>query len=391
MVDESRLERLFDALGASAGARVVPDDVRVARAPGRVNLIGEHTDYNLGYVLPAAISLETWIASVPRDDGRVMVSSLQQPGEYEFDVGAPGGPQETWRDYVAGVASVLGTLGVPLRGVTAVIDSEVPVGAGLSSSAALELAAAWTVSATVPPPLPQMELAKAAQRAENEYVGVQSGLMDQFASSFGRAGHALLLDCRTFDYHEIPLPQGTRLVAIDTRSPHSLATSEYNARREQCERGAALLATRHPGVRTLRDVTPGMLRDAGDLLDDETLRRCRHVVEENERVIAAGNALADGQLDLLGQLFAASHASLRDLYNVSSPDLDALVEIATEVPGVIGARMTGGGFGGCTVNLVRDYAVEHLRAAVTTEFPKRAGREPGFYVVDAVDGAGLVE
>ena len=391
MADGSRLKRMLDALGTAVGARVLRDDVRVARAPGRVNLIGEHTDYNLGYVLPAAISLETWIASVPRDDSRVVVSSLQEPGEYAFDVDAPGAPEETWRDYVAGVASVLGTLGVPLRGVTAVIDSEVPVGAGLSSSAALELAAAWTVSATVPPPLPQMELAQAAQRAENKYVGVQSGLMDQFASSFGRAGHALLLDCRTFDFHEIPLPRGTRLVAIDTRSPHSLATSEYNARREQCERGAALLATRHPGVRSLRDVTAGMLRDAGDLLDPETLRRCRHVVEENERVIAAGNALAGGQLELLGQLFAASHASLRDLYNVSSPDLDALVEIASDVPGVIGARMTGAGFGGCTVNLVRDDAIEPLREAVTTEFPKRAGREPGFYVVDAVNGAGLVK
>jgi len=391
MTDGDRLERLLDALDArGSGARVQRHAVRVARAPGRVNLIGEHTDYNLGYVLPAAISLDTWIASVPRDDGRVVISSLQEDGEYEFDVADPGTPQGTWRDYIAGVATTLSTRGVATRAVTAVVDSNVPVGSGLSSSAALELAGAWTLSEAVPPPLPRMELAQAAQQAENEYVGVQCGLMDQFASSFGTAGCALLLDCRSLDHETVPLPSGLRLVAIDTRSPHKLGTSEYNARREQCERAAAALASRYPTVASLRDATPEMLSSASDLLDEETLRRCTHVVNENERVLLAVAALRAGDLESVGRLFTESHASLRDLYEVSSPDLDALVEIAAEVPGVIGARMTGGGFGGCTVNLVRDEAVDALCAKVRREFPERAGRDPGVYVVDAVSGAGVV-
>jgi galactokinase len=366
-------------------------DVRVVRAPGRVNLIGEHTDYNLGYVFPAAISLETWIASVPRDDGKVRVVSLQEPGDFTFDLADPGASTGEWRDYVAGVAWSLNERGVPQRGVTAVVDSDIPVGSGLSSSAALELAAAWSLCATVPPPLATMDLARAAQRAENEYVGVKSGLMDQFASSHGRAGSALLLDCRTFDHHAIPLPPGIRLVAIDTQTPHRLGASEYNSRREQCERGVAALATRHAGIESLRDVTAGMLREAADLLDEETLKRCRHVVEENERVLNATNALVNGQLDMVGLYFAESHASLRDLYEVSSPELDALVEIATSVSGVVGARMTGAGFGGCTVNLVREDAIDALREAVTREYPQRTGLEPGFYVVDAVDGASLAK
>jgi galactokinase len=385
-----RSTALLDALSELSGEAVPDVPVRLVRAPGRVNLIGEHTDYNLGYVMPVAISLDTWIASRPRDDSTVRMASMQTAQTLEFDLRSIGPRRDEWIDYAAGVAQVLQGQGIELRGVDAVVDSNIPVGAGLSSSAALELAAAWTLSATVPPPMPAMALARAAQRAENEYVGVQCGLMDQFASSHGRAGHALLLDCRTFDHHAIKLPPDTSLVALDTRTSHKLGASEYNARRAQCERGAAALATRHPGVASLRDVTPGMLRDAFDLLDEETLRRCRHVVEENERVLAAANALANGQLEMLGLLFAESHASLRDLYEVSSPELDALVEIASRVPGVLGARMTGAGFGGCTVNLVRSDAVDALRQAVEAEYPRRFGREAGVYVVDAVDGAGEV-
>jgi galactokinase len=386
-----RSTALLQALSDLSGEPVSGTQVRLVRAPGRVNLIGEHTDYNLGYVMPAAISLDTWIASRPRDDSTVRVASLQAAAQtFEFDLGSIGPRREEWIDYVAGVAQALMEEGIELRGVDAVVDSTIPAGAGLSSSAALELAAAWTLSVTVPPPMPSMALARAAQRAENEYVGVQCGLMDQFASSHGRAAHALLLDCRTFDHHAIQLPPDTTLVALDTRTAHRLGASEYNARRAQCERGAAALATRHPGVESLRDVTPGMLRDAFDLLDEETLRRCRHVVEENDRVLAAANALANGQLEMLGLLFAESHASLRDLYEVSSPELDALVEIAAGVPGVLGARMTGAGFGGCTVNLVRSDAVDALRQAVEAEYPRRFGREAGVFVVDAVDGAGEV-
>jgi galactokinase len=365
-------------------------DVRIVRAPGRVNLIGEHTDYNLGYVMPAAISLETRIASVPRDDRTVRIASRQEQGVYAFDVDHPGPPVGTWVDYVAGVANALDELGVELRGVSAVVDSAIPSGAGLSSSAALELAAAWTLCAARPPPLDALSLARAAQRAENEYVGVQCGIMDQFASANGRAGNALLLDCRSLQSTAAPLPNVLQLVALDTRTPHRLGASEYNARRAQCERGVAVLGARYPGVESLRDVTASMLDAAADALDDETLRRCRHVIEENERVLAVRDALAAEDFAALGRLFAESHASLRTLYEVSSPELDALVDIATSVPGVVASRMTGAGFGGCTVNFVSTASVDRLRDAIMREYPRRTGLQPGFYVVDAVDGAGLV-
>jgi len=388
---DERARRLVQHLARlDAGAAAAPDSVRMVRAPGRVNLIGEHTDYNLGYVLPVAISLETWIASAPRDDSRVAIVSLQEPGEQDFDIDQPGPPKGTWRDYVAGIVRMLSERGVRLRGVTAVVDSEIPLGSGLSSSAALELAAAWTLSEALPPLAP-MELARVAQRAENEYVGVQSGLMDQFASVHGVAGAALLFDCRSLAYSTVPLPNGLRLVAIDTRSSHRLASSEYNARRGRCELGVARLATRYNGVTSLRDVTPEMLRDSGDLLDDETRRRCTHVVEENRRVLEAVDALRAEDLDAVGRLFAESHASLRDLYEVSSTELDALVDIAMRVEGVVAARMTGAGFGGCTVNLVHEDALGPLRAAVGREYPRLSGRDAGFYVVDAVGGAGLLD
>ncbi len=360
------------------------------RAPGRVNLIGEHTDYNLGFVLPVAISLETWIASVPRADGVVRLASRQEAGQHSFALAEPGAPTGEWRDYVAGVAREMAADGVPLRAVSAVIDSSIPAGSGLSSSAALELAAAWTLCEAMPPPLSSMDLARAAQRAENNYVGVRSGLMDQFASAHGEAGAALLLDCRSLTYRTVALPADLRLVAIDTRSPHRLASSEYNARRAQCELGVATLTRRFPGVESLRDVSAEMLSDARELLDEETWRRCAHVVEENRRALDTVAALEAADLEAVGRLFAESHASLRDNYEVSSPELDSLVEIASAVRGVAGARMTGAGFGGCTVNLVHADALERLRAAVDTEYPRRAGRQAGFHVVDAVDGAGAV-
>jgi galactokinase len=390
-IHDERAARLVEHLARlDAGAAAAQQTARLVRAPGRVNLIGEHTDYNLGLVMPAAIGLETWIASLPREDGRVEITSLQEPETGSFELNDVGPPTGGWIDYVAGVVKVLGERGVPLRGVTAVVDSEIPIGAGLSSSAALELAAAWTVSEVAPPPLDPMSLAQAAQRAENQYVGVKSGLMDQFASVHGVADKALLFDCRSLEYETVPLPAGHTLVALDTRSPHKLGASEYNLRRSQCERGVAAIARRDPSVRSLRDVTVEMLNAYTATLDDETMRRCVHVVNENERVVQAAAALRTDDLDEVGRLFAESHASLRDMYEVSSIELDALVEIATAVPGVVGARMTGAGFGGCTVNLVRDDAVDALRAAVDAQYQRRSGHEAGFYVVSAVEGAGLV-
>ena len=387
-----RAERLLSELAsrepAVAAARA---NVRLVRAPGRVNLIGEHTDYNLGFVMPAAISLDTWIAATALDEPVVRLTSLENGETREFELPDPGQRGGEWIDYAAGVAWALGELGLPLRGVAGVIESTIPLGSGLSSSAALELAAAWTLSRDAPPPLPPMDLALAAQRAENVYVGVNCGLMDQFASVFGRPGEALLLDCRSLEHRSVGLPEGHLLVALDTRSPHRLEASQYNARRAQCESAVAALAAVQPGVRSLRDVDEAGLEQLAELVDEETLRRCTHVVLENTRVLDALAALETGNLGKVGRLFAESHASLRDLYEVSSVELDALVEIATAVPGVVGARMTGAGFGGCTVNLVRADAVEGLRRAVTTEYPARTGRQAGFHVVEPVGGAGLVQ
>ena len=373
-------------------ARDRPEEVRIFRAPGRVNLIGEHTDYNDGLVLPAAIGLEIHLCLVPADDRRVEITLDDDEERDGFDLDAIGNARESWRDYMAGVAWALSEKDVPLRGFRGLLASTLPKGSGLSSSAALELVSAWSLSASVPPALDGMTLARACQRAENAYVGVNSGLMDQFASSLGEAGSALMLDCRSLEYRPVALPLAEcTLVAIDTKSPRRLETSEYNARRAQCEEAVRLLAREDPSMRALRDVDIGMLERLRTTLDEETFRRCEHVVRENERVLEAVAALERGDLDEVGRLFAASHASLRDLYEVSSPELDALVEIARSVDGVVAARMTGAGFGGCTVNLVRREAVEALREAVAREYPERTGRRAAVYVVEPVEGAGQVE
>ncbi|MDQ3870852.1 MAG: galactokinase, partial [Chloroflexota bacterium] len=363
----------------------------IVRAPGRVNLIGEHTDYNEGLVFPAAIGLETWICFLPTDDRTVELTRLDTNERAGFDLDDLGPPRDTWIDYVAGTAWALAERNVPLRGLRGVIASTIPIGSGLSSSAAIELASAWALSERRPP-LDGMALAQAAQRAENEFVGVRSGLMDQFASSLGRRGAALVLDCRSLDYHPVRLPADEFvLVACDTRSPRRLEASEYNARRAQCERAVELLARRDPAIRALRDVDMAMLESLRDVLDEETFRRCEHVVRENQRVLAFERALVAGDLSEVGRIMAEGHASLRDLYEVSSRELDALVEIMSGVEGVVGARMTGGGFGGCTVNLVARDAVDRARDAVAREYERRTGLQAGFYVVEPVDGAGPLD
>jgi galactokinase len=363
---------------------------RVVRAPGRVNLIGEHTDYNDGFVLPAAIDLEMRISYVPTDDGRIRLSSAQTGDTIEFDATEPGPRQGGWRDYVAGTAWAMLEAGLPTRGFTGVLESTVPVGAGLSSSAALELASAWALSGGVPPPTDPLTLARIAQRAENDYVGMRCGLMDQFASAAGVAGAAVLLDCRTLEHRAVPIPDGLVLVVAHTGVPRSLTGSAYNERRAQCEAAVAVLARHDPAVRALRDVGPDLLERYADELDPVVLWRARHIVEENERVLQTERALGSGDLDEVGRLFAASHASLRDLYEVSVPELDALVGLAASTPGVVASRMTGAGFGGCTVSLVRADEVERLTQRIGREYPALTGREPRVWSVRAVAGAGVV-
>jgi galactokinase len=361
-------------------------DVRVVRAPGRVNLIGEHTDYNEGFVLPAAIDLAIMIALIPSDDDRVEVTLADSREKGVVDLRAIGSRRGDWLDYVAGTAWAMDVAGLPVRGFRGALASDLPVGAGLSSSAALELATAWALSGAEEPPVRTMDLARIAQRAENEYVGVACGLMDQFAVAFGQADHALLLDCRSLEHSAVEVPAGTSLVVCHSGAPRELAGSAYNARHAECDRAVAALSAIDPSVRTLRDVTPELLTAGRASLDEVAFRRARHVVTENARVLATVKALATGDLPEVGAAFDESHRSLRDDFEVSSPALDALVEIARSVPGVIGARLTGAGFGGCTVNLVHDDAVGRLSDAFKQRYLGRTGLTSRVFDVRASDG-----
>jgi galactokinase len=368
--------------------------VRVVRAPGRVNLIGEHTDYNEGFVLPIAIDLGTAIALVPTNDRRVTLT-LADGGETEtFDLDAIGPRTGGWIDYVAGTAWAMGGAGLPVRGFRGVLASDLPQGAGLSSSAALELASAFALSGGAEAPTDRMTLARVAQHGENAYVGVACGLMDQFASAHGEAGAALLLDCRSLDHRPVPMPlDEVAIVVTHSGSERRLGQSAYNERRAQCDAAVAAIAAREPRVSSLRDVTPRMLDAAvaAGALEPLLERRARHVVGENGRVLDTVTAFESGDLEAAGRLLAASHASLRDLYEVSSPELDALVAIATATPGVLGARLTGAGFGGCTVTLVRHEAVGHLADAILREYPARTALTPRVFEVRPSVGAGVVE
>ena len=365
--------------------------VRVIRAPGRVNLIGEHTDYNLGFVLPAAIDHEVRMAVVETGDRRVELTRLDTGERAGFDLDGERTRDGTWIDYIAATAWALTEAGYPTVGLHGVIASNLPENAGLSSSAAIELAAAWALLGDAAPDTDRLALARICQRAENGYIGVMSGLMDQFASSCGVGDHALLLDCRSFDWRPVALPADVRLVVLHSGSSRKLDGSAYNERRAQCEAAVVALAQVDPGIRSLRDVTPALLAAERGRLEPVVARRVEHIVAENGRVFAVIEALAAGDLAAVGELFAAGHASLRDLFEISSPELDALVDIAGRVPGVVAARMTGGGFGGCTVNLVRPDAVEALAEAVESEYPARTGLTPTVLLIRAADGAGYLD
>ena len=380
---------LVDSLG-----RIHPDvgreQIRVVRAPARVNLIGEHTDYNDGLVLPAAIDLEIRIAFVPTDDRRVELTLLATGETGVRDLDVQQSRRGGWLDYVVGTAWALAEAGVQIRGFRGILASTIPPGAGLSSSAALELAAAWAMSGTGGPALDPMTLARTAQRAENEFVGVQCGLMDQFAVAMGRAGAALLLDCRSLEWRPVQLPADLELVVCHSGVPRSLKASAYNTRRAECARALAAITAHEAGVTSLRDVDLGMLDRHRSEMDETAYARALHVVTENDRVLQSEAAFLGGDFDLLGRLFAASHASLRDRFEVSSAALDALVDIAVRTPGVVAARLTGAGFGGCTVNLVERGRADSLRAAVERDYKVLTGFTSRTFVVTAADGAGFL-
>ncbi len=384
-------EDLVAALVAREPAAAVdPAAIRIVRAPGRVNLIGEYTDINDGLVLPAAIDREIRIAFVPAGDRRVELTRLDtgHTGTLELDVRRPRSGR--WSDYVAATAWALADAGLPTRGLRGVIATTLPENAGLSSSAAIELASAWALLGDAAPGVDRLTLARICQRAENDYVGVRSGLMDPFASACGVAGSALLLDCRSLEWRTVAIPDGLRLVVCHTGSPRRLGSSAYNIRRSQCEAAVAGIRRVDPAVRSLRDVNPALLAEARSGLDPVVARRAEHIIAENDRVLATLDALEAGDIAAVREAFAASHASLRDLFEVSSPELDALVAIASVVPGVVAARMTGGGFGGCTVNLVHADAVAALTDAVLATYPVRTGLTPTILPVIPADGAGIL-
>jgi galactokinase len=367
-------------------------DARIYRAPGRVNLIGEHTDYNDGFVMPAAIGFSTWVAMAPRDDRKLSIYSENFSERVEFDLSGIDGSGERarsaahWSDYVCGVAVTLEQVGYPLRGGDMLIRGETPIGAGMSSSAAIEVAAGYALLDASGHTVDRVELAKLCQRAENEYVGIRCGIMDQFISCCGQAGRALLLDCRSLDHRWLPLPGDARLVVCNTMVKHELASGEYNRRRAECEAGVEGLVRFLPGVRALRDVTPVELERYGRELPEVVYRRCRHVISENARVIEAAGALERNDLAAFGALMSESHRSLRDDYQVSCDELNLLVRLASRVEGVYGARMMGGGFGGCVINLVAAESVAELERVVTRDYEQATGRKPEIYVCEAADG-----
>ncbi|MDQ2936777.1 MAG: galactokinase [Acidobacteriota bacterium] len=365
---------------------------RVFSAPGRVNLIGEHTDYNEGFVLPMAIDRRTFVASARRDDARVHVRSLDLGDEATFSLDDKKTIRSrSWVDYVEGVCRVLQDAGNEIAGADLAISSEVPIGAGLSSSAALEISVGLALLCLAECEVDLAQLALAGQRAEHIYAGTKCGIMDQLTVAFGQKNHALLIDCRSFQITPITLNIPDHAVVVcNTNVKHELASSAYNERRLECERAVALLREKIPTIRALRDVTPSDLEKYEDLLPEPLFRRCRHVVSENERTLRAAEALSEGNTKRFGSLMLRSHRSLRDDYQVSCSELDVMVELAMTHEGVAGARMTGGGFGGCTVNLVRREVVKSFSQHVGHSYERKTAITPTIYVVEAGDGVSEV-
>lgn len=372
---------------------------RIYQAPARVNLIGEHTDYNDGFVMPAAIGFSTEVAIAPRSDRKLVIHSENYSEQIEFDLDhLPTAHAGHWRDYAIGVAIMLVRSGKKLTGANLLIDGDVPQGAGLSSSASLEVAVGYALldlgdstpdySATEHPLIDRTQLALLCQQAENEFVGARCGIMDQFVVSHGQRGNALLLDCRSLEYRLLPLPEGTSLAICNTMVKHSIAKGEYNQRRAECEAGVRALSKYLPNVRALRDVTLADLKKYGRDLSDVVSRRCRHVVSENLRVQEAAEALDRRDLPAFGKLMLESHRSLRDDFEVSSAELDIMVELAEKAEGVYGSRMTGGGFGGCTITLVKAESVEAFRQIMQQGYERVTGRKPEIYICTAADGVG---
>lgn len=367
--------------------RLYGGEARIFSAPGRVNLIGEHTDYNDGFVLPMAIDQRTYVAASPRRDGIIRCASETFDGQIEFELTQDLKPGSDWANHVRGVATCLLRDKVLLRGADLLIASEVPLGSGLSSSAALEISVGFAMLKISDQLVDPVDLALAAQRAEHEFAGTKSGIMDQYIAALGIVGHALLIDCRSLEYEAVPIDlTDARIVVCNSMVKHDLAAGEYNTRRAECEDAVRRLSGHLPGLLALRDVEIEEFDQWADSLPDTIRRRANHVITENARTLEAVDALKKGDLAQFGKLMYASHESLRDDYEVSCPELDLLVEIARHCQGVYGARMTGGGFGGCTVNLVVAGQVDSFISSITEAYQRETRLAPQCYVCQASGG-----
>ena len=365
-------------------------EATIIGAPGRVNLIGEHTDYNYGFVLPAAVDKKIYVAIAPNGTSTVNVFANQFNESYSFslDVSAP---QKGWMNYLLGVTYHIQQRGKKIEGVDLIIDGDIPVGAGMSSSAALCSAYGFALNELFHLGLSRMDLAFIGQKTEHTFVGLQCGIMDQFASLHGKKGHVMKLDCRSLEYEYIPFDfPAYKIVLVNSMVSHTLASSEYNVRRQQCEEGIAILKKHYPEITSLRDIEPAQLLQHKDELPPIVFDRCSYVVYEKERVLASCEALKKNDLATFGKLMYATHEGLSKKYSVSCTELDFLVECAQHITGVAGARMMGGGFGGCTINIVQADAVENFTQKIQAAFTNLFKKTPEVYVTQIEDGAKII-
>lgn len=363
------------------------------RAPGRINLIGEHTDYNNGFVLPAAVNHAIYLAAAPNKLQKVRVYSVDFDELFEFDLARVTDLQtDSWRSYVFGVVAVLYSRGYLLPGFDTVLQGDVPQGAGMSSSAALECGVCCALNDLFGLGLDKVEMTKIAQQAEHQYVGVMCGIMDQFASMMGRQGHALLLDCRSLDYEHFPLElQGAALLLLNSNVTHSLADTEYNVRRAQCEEGVSILQKRYPQVQSLRDVDLTMLNQEEGNMPAVVFKRCRYVLDESRRVHAFARAMRDGKLTEAGEILIAAQQAMSVEYEITCPEIDFMANFANRQPEVFGARMMGGGFGGCTINLIRKGGAAHLIQRLSEAYRQAFNLDLTPIEITTADGAGRID
>lgn len=363
----------------------------IVRSPGRVNIIGEHTDYNNGFVLPAAIDKAIYLGISKRDDDVILLYSEEFNEEHQSSVLQVQPSNKHWPNYILGVVDQLNKRGFTIGGFNLNIDGDVPIGSGLSSSAAVECATAFALNELFQLGIPKLELALIAQKAEHEFAKVMCGIMDQFASVFGRKDHVIQLDCKSLEFEYVPLNlEGYKIVLLNTNVKHSLASTEYNTRRKECTEGVEMVREHHKNVNSLRDVTLEMLDQFVKPKSEVVYRRCKYVIEENARLLEGCQHLKAGNINALGEKMFQSHDGLSKEYEVSCKELDFLVDAVRNNPDVLGARMMGGGFGGCTINLVKDNVIESLIQQLSKEYQEKLGRELSAYIAQTDDGTSLL-